>query len=50
MQINDLCQIELLEIKQFDYLTLCVNKCLMFNWIVRDKLQYVEPFNLIDLC
>ena len=22
----------------------------MFNWIVSDTLQYLEPFHLVDLC
>ena len=22
----------------------------MFNWIVCDTLQYLEPFNFVDLC
>ena len=22
----------------------------MFNWIVSDTLQYLEPFNFVDLC
>ena len=22
----------------------------MFNWIVSDKYQYLEPFNFVDLC
>ena len=27
---------------------LCVNKWLMFNWIVSDRLQYLELSNFID--
>ena len=34
VQTNDLCKIVLLEIELFDHL--CVNKWLMFNWIVSD--------------
>ena len=49
VQINDLCEIELLEIKQL-VIQLCVNKWLVFNWIVSDTPQYVEPFNFVDLC
>ena len=22
----------------------------MFNWIITDILQYLEPFNFVDLC
>ena len=27
----------------------CVDKKLMFNWIVRDILQYLQPFNFVDI-
>ena len=29
---------------------LCVSKWLIFNWIIRDTQQYLEPFNFVDLC
>ena len=31
-------------------ISLCVSKWLMFNWIVSNKYQYLEPFNFVDLC
>ena len=27
---------------------LCVNKWVMFNWIVNDTYQYLEPFNCVQ--
>ena len=38
--------IELLEIELFD-IWLCVNKWEMFNRIVRDTKQYLQPINCV---
>ena len=43
MQTNDLCQIKLLEIE------LCVNKWLIFNWIVGDIQKYLESFDRMQM-
>ena len=45
----DLCKTEFFLIECFDLLTVC-NKWIIFNSIVSDTGQYLEPFNSFDLC
>ena len=46
-QTDDLSSIELFEIELFGYLTVCKQ---MTDWIASDTIQYLEPFNFVDLC
>ena len=38
---------KLFEVELFDF-QLCINKWLIFNWIVSDTEQYLEPFNYVQ--